>query len=359
MMIACPIMRRVLAAAVLGAVTLALAACTGGTSGPKGAFDHPAFGDRLVYISGVDGYLYALDQEFQGSSGEGGNDSGLLNSGWSQAVGDQRDPQPLIAGPALVDDPERPVVLVGSEDGNLYAYDALAGGDPLWVFRTGDKIWSTPVVKDGIAYFGSHDESVYAVNVGDGSQKWRFPTGGAVAGKPLVFRDMIVVGSFDKKLYALDAQTGAKQWELEGNNWFWAGAAANDNTIFAPNMDGTIYAVNGRGNLLWSCDMGSAIVSRPALIGGALAVAAKDGGVVVLLETNPNPDGSSGCPRELDRDFVSDDEIKAPLFVGGDSLYLGTDGGTVIRLDLSPPSSGRLGVRKTWCFDTETFNECQ
>jgi len=351
-MIARPVMRRILAGAVLGAVMLAFAACTGGTSGPRGAFDHPAFGNGLVYIRAVDGYLYALDREFQASSA--GDDRG-----WDVAVGDQRDPEPLIAGPALVDDPERPVVLVGSEDGNLYAYDALVGGDPLWVFPTGDKIWSTPVVKDRIVYFGSHDESVYAVNVGDGSQKWRFPTGGAIAGKPLLFRDLIVIGSFDKKLYALDAQTGTKQWELEGNNWFWAGAVANENTIFAPNMDGIVYAVDGSGTLLWSCDMGSAIVSRPALIGGALAVAAKDGREIVLLETRPNPDGSRGCPRELDRDFVSDDEIKAPLFVGGNSIYLGTDRGSVIRLDLSPRSDGRLGVRKTWCFDTESSNECE
>ena len=356
-MIPCPVMRRVLAGAVLGAVTLAFAACTGGTTAPRGAFDHPAFGNGLVYISGVDGHLYALDPELQGLSTGDRTDSDLLR--WSEAVGDQRDPEPLIAGPAVVDDPDQPIVLVGSEDGNLYAYDALVGGDPLWVFRTGDKIWSTPVVKDGIAYFGSHDDSVYAVNIGDGTQKWRFPTGGVVAGKPLLFRDMIVAGSFDKKLYAFDAQTGTKRWELEGNNWFWAGAVANENTIFAPNMDGTIYAVNGDGNLLWSCDMGSSIVSRPALIGGALAVAAKDGREIVLLDTKPNPDGSSGCPKELDRDFVSDDEIKAPLFVGGNSLYVGTQGSTVIRLDLSPRSDGRLGVKKTWCFDTETFNECE
>ncbi len=343
---------------VAAVLVLAFAACNTETE-PKGAFDQPAFGRGLVYVSGVDGRLYALDQDFQGPPPEGQSTSGLADRSWSEVVGDQRNPKPLIAGPALVDDPELPMVLAASEDGNLYAYDALTGGDPLWVFPTEDKIWSTPVVKDGIAYFGSHDESVYAVNVVDGTEKWRFPTRGAVAGRPLIFRDLIVAGSFDKKLYGIDAQAGTMRWELEGKNWFWAGPVANENTIFAPNMDGTIFAVDFNGTTVWSCDLGSAIVSRPALIAGVLAVAAKNGREIVLLDPKPNPDGSTGCPMELDRDYVSDDEIKAPLFVNGNSLYVGTQGSTVVRLDLSPRSDGRIGVKKTWCFDTKTSNTCE
>ena len=99
-------------------------------------------------------------------------------------------------------DPESNAVVVGSEDGRLYAYDAKTGeprdGFP---FRAEDKIWSTPVIKDGVVYFGSHDKHIYAVSLADGTLKWKFLTGGTVAGRPLLFRDMVIVGSFDHPFF--------------------------------------------------------------------------------------------------------------------------------------------------------------
>ena len=132
-------------------------------------------------------------------------------------------------------------------------------------------------MQDGVAYFGSQDHSVYAVTLNDGKQHWRFETGGVVAGKPLVFDGKVVAGSFDKTLYALSLDDGIKQWSIQGENWFWAGAVTDGRTIFAPNMDGNIYALDRSGNLLWKHDVGSAIVSTPVLVPNGLVVAAIDG----------------------------------------------------------------------------------
>ena len=306
-----------------------------------GSFDHPVIGEKLVYISGSDGYLYALDKDT----------SDLI---WEVAVGDEQDPQPLIAGPVL--DPDRDIIIVGSEDGNLYAFDAANGGPELWSFPTGDRIWSTPVIKDGIIYFGSHDKNVYAVRLDDQTEKWRFQTGGSVAGRPLLFRNLVVVGSFDKKLYGIDAGRGTKRWELEGENWFWAGAVANERTIFAPSMDGNIYAVDRNGGLLWKHDLGSAIVSRPVVMSGMLAVAARKSREIVLLDTSPAP---MGADREISRAFIGDAEVRAPLFAQGNTLYVGTEDGDVVRLDLEKNRAGRLGLDKSWCFNTEDDGECE
>ena len=51
---------------------------------------------------------------------------------------------------------------MGSSDGKLYAFDAVEGSVE-WTFDTDGKIWSTPGVLDGVAYFGSLDHHVYAV----------------------------------------------------------------------------------------------------------------------------------------------------------------------------------------------------
>ena len=345
-------------AAVLAVLAIALAGCFPGGSdirGLKGAFDNPAFGERLLYVSGIDGYLYAMDMGFSGLAPGAQIDSDILNLAWRVAVGGEPEPAALIGGPAIDPDPDLPIVMVGSEDGNFYAFDAERGGDPLWTFATGGSIWSTPVVKDGTVYFGSHDGYVYALRVGDGTEKWRLKTGGTVAGRPLLFRDLVVVGSFDKMLYGIDANSGVLRWTVEGENWFWAGAVADERSIFAPNMDGNIYAVDAEGVLLWKYDLGSAIVSRPALISGGLVAAGKNGGIILLLDTKPDTAPSN---RVIDREFISDSEIKSPMFVAGNTLYVGTQGSTIIRIDVSTNRAGRLDLDEAWCLDTKDDIEC-
>ncbi|MCH7605662.1 MAG: PQQ-binding-like beta-propeller repeat protein [Chloroflexi bacterium] len=337
-------------------MALTLAGCFGGVRGPQastGSFDHPVIGKNLVYISGADGYLYALDKNFLGLSRDRRDAPTSGGQIWKVAVGDEEDPQSLVAGPAF--DPDRNIVLVGSEDGHLYAFDATDGGDYLWKFPTGNKIWSTPVIRDGIVYFGSHDGNVYAVNLDTQKEKWRYTTGGAVAGRPLLFQDLVVVGSFDKKLYGIDLSSGNKRWELQGDNWFWAGAVADRRTIFAPSMDGNVYAVDSNGQLLWKFDLGSGIVSRPVLIEGTLVVAARKGRNINLLDTSPAPLGEN---RLIDSRFVGDADIRAPIYAKGNTLYVSTEDGTVTRLNVEASRSGRLILEEVWCFNTEDASEC-
>ena len=347
-----------LLAAAFAVLAIGLAGCfPGGDSiqGLKGSFDNPAFGEQLLYVSGIDGYLYAMDMGLPGPSPNAQIGSDILELGWRVAVGGEPEPAPLIGGPVFVPDPDLPIVMVGSEDGNFYAFDADVGGDPLWTFATEGSIWSTPVVKDGIVYFGSHDEYVYALTVVDGKEKWRFKTGGTVAGRPLLFRDLVVVGSFDRMLYGIDANNGTLRWTLKAGNWFWAGAVADERSIFAPNMDGYIYAVNAEGDFLWKYDLGSAIVSRPAMVAGGLVVAGKDGRVVNLLDTRPDTSDSN---RVIDTEFIGDSEIKSPFFVAGNTLYVGTQGSTIIRIDVGTNRAGRLDLDEAWCLDTKDDIEC-
>ena len=101
--------------------------------------------------------------------------------------------------------------------------------------------------------------------------------------------------------------------------------------------------------------MGSAIVSRPALVSGGLAVAAKKGRVVLLLDTKPDTADSN---RVIDTEFISDSEIKSPIFVSGNTIYVGTQGSTIIRIDVSANRAGRLDLDEAWCLDTKENVEC-
>src|SRR5580765_3346888 len=66
------------------------------------------------------------------------------------------------------------VVYFGSGDGNLYALDA-ATGDLRWKFKTGDVVHASPALADGVLFFGSWDSYFYAVDAATGKEKMAFP----------------------------------------------------------------------------------------------------------------------------------------------------------------------------------------
>ena len=291
----------------------------GGGAGLEGVFGPPAVSQELglVFVSAVDGHVYALS-----------TDTGSEAAGWKRAarIDPAQEPQPLISAPVLTevirsDTGPETVLLAASEDGNLYAYRAATGEELPWSpFVTEGKIWSTPTVLNNVAYFGSQDHHIYAVDLREGRELWRFKTGGSVVADPLLFDGLVIVGAFDKKLYALDADDGELEWEFEGSNWFWAGAVTDGETIFAPAMDGNVYALDSDAplpgepkNALWQHNMASPVAATPALVPLGLVVATVDGRMR-LLSTNPS--------NLVDGDVISDllslqsSEIKSPLAVG-------------------------------------------
>jgi outer membrane protein assembly factor BamB len=56
------------------------------------------------------------------------------------------------------------VVYVGSNDKNIYAFNAATGAK-LWAAPTGQAIFSSPAVANGIVYVGSEDGNLYAYHL--------------------------------------------------------------------------------------------------------------------------------------------------------------------------------------------------
>ena len=101
----------------------------------------------------------------------------------------------MVSRPAVVNG----VVYVGSEDHNLYAFNA-ANGDELWNFTTGYYVDSDPAVTNGVVYFGSEDNSVYALNATTGAFIWSYATGDKIMLSSAAVSDGIVyIGSLDDK----------------------------------------------------------------------------------------------------------------------------------------------------------------
>ena len=94
------------------------------------------------------------------------------------------------------------VAYVGSTDGNVYALNATTGAN-LWSYTTGGNVESSPAVANGVVYVGSNDNNLYALNATTGAKVWNYTTGGSVYSSPAVANGVVYVGSQDHNLYAL------------------------------------------------------------------------------------------------------------------------------------------------------------
>lgn len=151
----------------------------------------------------------------------------------------------FVGGPVV----DGETVVAGSSNGNLYAVSAT-DGTHAWTFPTGDKIWSTPTIVNGIVYFGTLGRSVYAVSLADGFPVWENPyeTGGAITGTPLVLDGRLYIGSFDGNLYILDTDTGSAVGVIPLGGWIWAGPTVDTTkkTIYVTTLGGNLYALDRR-----------------------------------------------------------------------------------------------------------------
>ena len=316
--------------------------------GFRGSYNPPAVG-RYLYVSGIDGFLYAIEPPVGG---------GAAATAWRRPQVEPDEPVPLVGSPAL--DEAGGIIAVGSEDGGLYAYNALTGDSLRWSpFQTDGEIWSTPVLRNGVAYFGSQDGNVYAVSLHSGELVWKFETGGAIVATPLIYKNLLIIGSFDRQLYALGLNDGQPRWQFTANNWWWATPVASERAIFAPAMDGKLYALDQNGVQLWDYDLGAPVVSSPVLLERGIVVATVNGRLSVLRPTLQ----SHGAAQEIASLTVGDAEIKAPLTnlpnrvenglpVPADSVYIGSDDGTVRRVQV------QSGINILWCYDTKENTRC-
>jgi eukaryotic-like serine/threonine-protein kinase len=80
-----------------------------------------------------------------------------------------------------------------------------------WSVKTKGRIFSSASVQNGVAYFGSEDSCMYAVE-SDGTMKWKFKSNGKIRSTPAIKDTILYFNNFGGKFYALDTRTGAEIW---------------------------------------------------------------------------------------------------------------------------------------------------
>jgi outer membrane protein assembly factor BamB len=142
-----------------------------------------------------------------------------------------------------------------------------------WRYHTSNyrEIKSSPAIgSDGTIYFGSLNDTLYALNP-DGTLKWSYSTNGDIYSSPAIGSDgTIYFGSYDNYLYALNPD-GSLKWRYHaGTSIRSSPAIGSDGTIYFGQMYGEYHhgefnALNPDGSLKWSYPTECDIYSSPAI----------------------------------------------------------------------------------------------
>ncbi len=170
-----------------------------------------------------------------------------------------------------------------------------------WQIHTGGQIFSSPAVAGGMAYFGSNDHFLRAVDLETGAEKWQFETGGRIPSSPAVANGIVYFLSYDSNFYALNAVTGAPKWKFrtEGEHrfaakhihgiepasetmpdpfdFFLSSPVVSSGIVYFGSSDSNVYALDAAtGAPKWKFKTGDVVHSSPAIADGTLFIGSWD-----------------------------------------------------------------------------------
>ena len=133
--------------------------------------------------------------------------------------------------------------------GGEYAFNALTG-QALWTNNT-VKSDTSPVVANGLVYFGGNNNNAFALDAKTGAVRWSVQLGGYNnTVSPAMANGVFYIGAYDNNLYAFDGTTGKILWRAVPGAGY---APAVANGVIYTSTDGGLMAFNVKtGRLLWS-----------------------------------------------------------------------------------------------------------
>jgi outer membrane protein assembly factor BamB len=193
-----------------------------------------------------------------------------------------------------------------------------------WAFPTGNAVFADPSVANGVAYVGSKDDNVYAVNVATGRQAWKSPAG-SVSAPPQVIGDLVYVATLTGDFSALKVADGTVAWTAKSivqaqykPNW----AADGGTVVLLTSYSGPPQAYDAAtGNPTKVLGSQSLILSAVAAAGGVLYGTDVEGTLHAIRIASNAPVWQTA--------LTASSSPAMGLVIGGGSIYVATLSGTV------------------------------
>ncbi len=136
------------------------------------------------------------------------------------------------------------VAYFGTFDNQVLALD-IAARKVLWRYEHPDRkfpFYSSAAVSNGPMVLGGRDKNVHALDMATGKQRWTYMTRARIDSSPAIAGNRVFVGSSDGRLYVLDLASGKKIWEFESGGGFTTSPAVAQGRVVIGDVDGRVYA---------------------------------------------------------------------------------------------------------------------
>ena len=237
-----------------------------------------------------------------------------------------------------------------------------------WKFKTGGKVFSSPVLYHTTIFVGSDDNCVYALSSKDGHVIWKFTTDGRVSSSAAVCNDVVYINSFDGFLYALNAKDGSLLWKFDmgGDKVFSASnlhgiptngkmvddpwdmylssPTVNNGMVLAASGNGSCVAIDAKsGKLVWKFQTGGVIHASSAVSGDSVYIASWDSYIYAIN----SKDGKEYWRFKTGTDSVYHNQVgfQSSPVIDGKMLYIGCRDAHLYALD-------RFSGKQIWSYST-------
>ncbi len=232
--------------------------------------------------------------------------------------------------PGITQDQERLYVA----GGNVVVALDRDTGQPFWSFpQEGKPIFTSPPrfvpLGKGQILVGDQAGTLYSLNPQDGQVLWTLPDTGHPFIAGVTFDDTTLFApNSDGTLYALSPE-GQVKWTFIAGGPLWAEAPVREGRLYLAGMDHRLYALEtATGRLVWNQDLGGALGAGPLVAETTLFVGTYGKGLYAL-------DADTGQIRWQ----TAEDAWIWHTPTLGSYLYVGTMTGTLLALDPATGSS--------------------
>jgi polyvinyl alcohol dehydrogenase (cytochrome) len=181
---------------------------------------------------------------------------------------------------------------------------------PIWEVEVGGPVSATPVISDGVAYIGSYDGNLYAIDLFSGELLWTYATGAdvlepnlqiplGITGSAAVANGVVYVGDAAANVHAIDAASGEALWTVNVEQ------AANGSIWSSPVILGERLYVGI-----------ASIAKEEGFRGSVIALETADGSTI--WQTYMVPEGADGAGVFA---VPAIDETRGALYVGTQNAY--------------------------------------
>ncbi|MCX8151169.1 MAG: PQQ-binding-like beta-propeller repeat protein [Candidatus Bathyarchaeota archaeon] len=216
-----------------------------------------------------------------------------------------------------------------------------------WKFTTGGSVVSSPSIANGIAYFGSMDKYIYAVNAQHGNLIWKFQTQARIFSSPAVVDGKVYTGTDDGNIYCLNAYNGSLIWKTYAGGIVPANFAAAvilrssplvvNNQVYVGALDSNLYCFNGStGDTVWKYQTKGPITSSPAVVDDAVYITSQEptsGTLYKLNAQNGNLIWKKPLPYNIG--FMGGTDLHSSPTIADGKVFVGTNAGTYYAIDTS------------------------